>query len=302
MTLELILLRPAWCLALLPVAGMAWWVLKRGSSVGDWGKAANPVMMQAMAALGRIDAGTRRWPQIALLGAVAVAVIALAGPAIERRDAVSYRNLDGVIFVVDVDSAVTEHPLWQTMQTSARFALGGLGTRPAALIVYDADAYLATDMTLDHLQLGQTFSLIGADTVPDHGADMGAAPARGLALAARVLRDAGVLAGDVVLLTDGQGLGSASLQQIALISETGARVSVLALDTPTVESITHAAAGGGQVFGPSDTTALNAWLSEDARTRLEQQDYPLLFWHDLGRYLLWLALLPVLLLFRREAL
>ena len=55
----------------------------------------------------------------------------------------------------------------------------------------------------------------------------------------------------------------------------------------------------------SDVTAAEKaefanWLAEDARTRLEAQSYPLLFRKDIGRYVLALALLPLLLLFRRD--
>ena len=69
--------------------------------------------------------------------------------------------------------------------------------------------------------------------------------------------------------------------------------------TPGME--THVAAGGGRVFGLDEIDGMTRFLDEDARTRLERQDYPLLFWADLGRYLLILALVPLALMFRREA-
>ena len=68
---------------------------------------------------------------------------------------------------------------------------------------------------------------------------------------------------------------------------------------PGLES--HARAGAGAVFTLEDTDALGRWLGSEARTRLERQEYPLLFWRDFGRYLLLLAVPPLLLLFRREA-
>jgi Ca-activated chloride channel family protein len=64
---------------------------------------------------------------------------------------------------------------------------------------------------------------------------------------------------------------------------------------------THAALGQGRVFAVSEADALRDWLTESARTRLEQQDYPLLFWADLGRWVLLAALAPMLLLFRRRS-
>ncbi|MGZ2260266.1 VWA domain-containing protein [Roseobacter sp. A03A-229] len=294
---EITLLRPAWLLALPVLLVFGWWLYTRRGGLGDWQKATDPALLRAMAALGRVDKSASGAPLLALLGALGLIVIGLAGPAIERRDTLSFRNLDAVVFVIDASPSVTEHARWPQMLTMGRFGLASLGTRPGGLVVYAGDAYVATDMTLDHLQLGQTFSLIGADTVPDPGSR----PERGLQKAVELLAEADVVAGDVVLMTDGAGLGPASLQAAGAIAGQGARLSLISLDAPPAAFETHAAAGQGRVFTLDQTEALADWLSAAARTRLEQQDYPLLFWHDMGRYLLLLALFPMLFLFRRQA-
>lgn len=294
---EITLLRPAWLLALPVLLVFGWWLYTRRGGLGDWQRATDPALLRAMAALGRVDKSASGAPLLALLGALGLIVIGLAGPAIERRDTLSFRNLDAVVFVIDASPSVTEDARWPQMMTMGRFGLASLGTRPGGLVVYAGDAYVATDMTLDHLQLGQTFSLIGADTVPDPGSR----PERGLQKAVELLAEADVVAGDVVLMTDGAGLGPASLQAAGAIAAEGARLSLISLDAPPAAFETHAAAGQGRVFTLDQTEALADWLSAAARTRLEQQDYPLLFWHDMGRYLLLLALFPMLFLFRRQA-
>lgn len=294
---EITLLRPLWLLVLPVIVAFGWWLMSRRGGLGDWHKATDPGLMQAMAALGRVDPHTGRMAIMGLVAATALCVLALSGPAVERRDTLSYRNLDGVLFVVDTSSSVTDDPRWSAMLTMGRFGLAALGTRPAGLIVYGGDAYVATDMTRDHLQLGQTFSLIDAQIVPDPGSR----PARALDLAAGLLTDAEVIAGDVILFTDGAGLGPDTLQAAERIVAAGARLSLVSLHRPAAGFTTHAAIGGGQIFTLDQTDDLGRWLAEDARTRLEREAYPLLFWRDYGRYLLVLALFPVLLLFRREA-
>jgi Ca-activated chloride channel family protein len=293
--LDVTLLRPLWLLALPVLAALGWWLQTRPGSLGDWRRAADPALLRAMAALGRVDTGAGSGPLRAVLAAATLAVLALSGPAIERREALSFRNLDGVLFLADVSHSVSEHPRWPQMLTMGRFGIAALGTRPGGLIVFAGDAYVASDMTLDHLQLGQTLSLLAPDTVPDPGSR----PDRALAMAADLLRRAEVIAGDVLLFTDGAGLGPASLQAAAAIAGQGARLSLVSLADPPPEVATHATAGGGRVFTLDQTDALAEWLGSSARTRLERQDYPLLFWKDLGRYVLILALLPLLLLFRR---
>lgn len=294
---DITLLRPLWLLALPLVALAGWWLLTRRGGLDDWQRAADPALLRAMAALGRIDGSGSRVPLFAVLAMVTVTVIALSGPAVERRDTLSFRNLDGVLFVLDVSDSVTGAARWPQLQTMGRFGLAALGTRPAGLIAYAGDAYVATDMTLDHLQLGQSFSLLGQGVVPDKGSR----PERALALAADVMRDADVIAGDVVLLTDGAGLGPASLEAAAVLASQGVRLSLVVLDAPDPAVHSHAAIGQGRVFTLEDTDALARWLRDDARTRLRAQDYPLLYWRDLGRYLMVLALVPLLLLFRRQA-
>lgn len=291
---EITLLRPLWLLAL-PLLGMIGvWLAVRKGGLGDWQKASDPALLRAMVALGRVDNQAKKGPLWAMLTAVAMIVLAMTGPALERRDTLSFRNLDGVLFVVDASASVTDDPRWPQMLAMGRFGVIALGTRPGGLIVYGGDAYVATDMTLDHLQLGQTLSLIGPELVPDAGSR----PARALSLAAQMLEEAQVLAGDVILLTDGVGLDAESLRAASQIAGQGARLSLVSLQVPTAAFETHAQAGGGRVFTLEQTDDFSLWLQASARTRLEAQDYPLLFWKDFGRYILMLALLPLLLLFR----
>jgi len=292
---DITLLRPLWLLALPLVICSGWWLWSRRGGLGDWERVANPALLQAMAALGRIERTPNRAPLLAGLSTIGLLALALAGPAIERRDTLSYRNLDGVLFLVDASASVHEDPRWPQMLTMGRFGLASLGTRPGGLIVFGGDAYVATEMTHDHLQLGQTFSLIEPDTVPDKGSR----PARALDMATDLLRTAKVIAGDVVVFSDGAGLGPETLRLTAQIAEQGTRVSFVGFD-PLPDLQSHAKAGKGQAFLLSDTEGLGAWLNNEARARLERQDYPLLFWHDYGRYVLLLTLIPLMLLFRRE--
>ncbi|MEM9552113.1 MAG: vWA domain-containing protein [Pseudomonadota bacterium] len=295
---EVTLLRPAALWALLPIFALGIWLWQRRDGLGDWKRAADPALLRAMAALGKVEEGAYRTPMLLALTFSMLVVLAWSGPAIERRDAVSYRNLDGVLFLVDVSDSVTEHPDWSGLMLMGRFGISSLGTRPGGLIAFAGDAYVATDMTHDHVQLGQTLSFLETDLVPDAGSR----PERALALAADLLRDAKVLAGDVIVLTDGDGLGRDSLTLVDELARQGARVSFLAPGTPTASMDSHARAGSGRVFTQDDIEAFGAWIGEDERRRLEEQDYPLLFWRDYGRNMLWLALIPLLALFRREAL
>lgn len=294
--MELALLRPLWLLALPALAAVVLALYRRRARLGDWEQVIDAQMLAALRVLGRVEqTGTAARGMLAIAAAGIVA-LSLSGPAFERRDAAAYRNLDGVVFVLDASLSATESADWPELQAMGRFGVAALQTRPAALIVYAGDAYVATDMTADTRQLGLTMSLIGADTVPDPGSR----PELGLALADRVLQEAQVLAGDVLLIGDGAGIGPAALSTAARIAARGARVSVV-IPQVSAQAETLARTGNGRVFVAGQSGALSEFLAGSARERLEKQDYPLLFWADWGRYLLLPALLMMLPLFARRA-
>lgn len=289
-------LRPLWLLALPLIFGFGMLLARRAAHIGSWYKVVEPKLMNAMRELGRVDekGGTRlRHLPLWVAGLV---VLGLTGPAVERRDAQSFRNLDGVVFVVDLSTSVTGSEMFGQLVTMGRIGVSALGSKPAAMIVYAGDAYLASALTADTRQIGLSLSLLDGEVVPDQGSR----PALALAMAREVLEQSEIVAGDVVLLTDGAGLGPEAIAQAGGIASGGGRLSVVHLPGANGVAVdTVAETGAGQVFGLSDGDRLAEELRSNASARMERQDYLLLFWSDYGRFVLLLALVPALGLFRR---
>ena len=293
---DLVLLRPAWLLALPVLALLGWALRRRIAGLGDWLLVADAPLLAAARALDGGGGTPGTGLPVAALSVAGIAVLALAGPAVERREAAAFRNLDGVVLVLDASPSMTGGAEWEAMRMAGRMAVDALGARPGGLVVYAGDAYVATDMTGDARELGQTLSLVDAATVPDDGSR----PGRGLALAVRMLAEAEILAGDVILLSDGGGLGADTLVEAERITALGARLHVVAPE-PAPPLAALAAAGGGLLLRPGEGDALTALVADPSRARLALRDWPLLVHEDLGRWLLLLALLPALLLFGRRA-
>ncbi|WP_102106835.1 vWA domain-containing protein [Oceaniglobus roseus] len=301
---EIVLLRPWWLLAVPVVVALAVVRLLRTGGLGDWQARIDPHLMAAMRGMGRVDLSGARlggWPPFAMAALVA---LALTGPALPRRDAQTFRNLDGVVFVMDLSASMTRDATWPKTVTMARAALSVLGTKPAALIVYSGDSYLASPLTTDRVQMGQTISLLDDETIPDRGNR----PALALDQAADLLERAGILAGDVILFTDGAGLGPEAMAAAGRIAGRGARLSVVGAETAPhgapvdPQALARLAeAGQGAVYGVDDTARIMADFGRQDDPRLERQDLKLLFLRGYGRILLLLALIPAALLFRREA-
>lgn len=298
---ELSLLRPLWLLLLPGILFFGVALHRRRAGAGDWGKVIDPNLMSALKSLGHVrDTGNGALAWLPLIGAGVIAV-SLAGPAQEARDANSFRNLDGVVFVIDVSSSMTEDALWPQIVTMGRVGIAALGTRPAAMVVFAGDSYSASALTADTAQIGLTLTFLDNETVRDEGTR----PERGLQQALQVLDDAQIVAGEVFLFTDGGGLGAEAVKMTAELVDAGARVSTVFAETENsegraaVEALTKI--GGGIVFELDLSVAFAEHLGRSVAERLERQDYLIMFQSDYGRYLLILAMFPILALFRQRA-
>ena len=296
---DISLTRPLWAIALPLIAALAFYLRQRQMGLGDWTKVIEPQMMRALTAIGRIRTFNATGHALLPIIAAVCIVIALTGPATQVREANSYRNLDGVVFVIDVSPSMTADPLWPEVVTTGRVALASLGSRPAAMVVFAGDAYAASNLTADTDLASLNWTYLDADTVPDQGTR----PHLGLNMARQILENARIVAGEVVLFTDGGGIDAATMTEATALSQIGAQLSAVyagtarATDTVALETLVGLA--GGEVFAADEFRELSKHLSRSAKERLEKQDYQILFRADFGRYLLFFTLIPLFLLFRR---
>ena len=291
----LAVLRPWWLAAIPLVVALALRAAWRSAPLGDWAKAVDPGLMALLARRGAVLGGRRQANLAAALAAGLIAV-ALTGPAVERPDATTFRNLDATVVVVDLSRSVAEG------------IAQAAGTRSVAVVVYAGDAYLAIPPTTDRDALASTLFALDGDTVPDRGTH----PERGLALARRTLSEAGVIAGDVVLVTDGDGIGEAATREAAAIRAKGWVLSGVFVpagpglpagspkpDRAALERLV--ATGGGRLADLDAPGPVLDRVGASTAQHLAAGGYTVLAFADLGRWLILLALLPALALFRRSA-
>ena len=304
---SLTLLRPLWFLALPVVAVLALRAAWRSAPLGDWNKAVDPHLMALLARSGALLGG-RRQANLAAALAAGILALALTGPAVERPEAATFRNLDATVIVLDLSRSVTEGGRFKEARQAAQAVGEAAGTRSLALVVYAGDAYTALSPTHDRETLATTLFALDADTVPDRGSH----PERGLALARRTLTEANVVAADVVLISDGDGIGQAAEREAAAIRDKGWQLH--ALFVPAAKALPAGAprpdrtaldrlatAGGGRAADIDGPQAVLDRVGASTAQHLAAGGYGVLAFADLGRWLLLLALVPALFLFRRSA-
>ncbi len=299
------LLRPWWLLAL-PLVGVLYLASRpREGGLGGWEKAVDPRLLAAMVARGSAVGGRFRAP--AILVTLVLGILALAGPAIQRKDQDRLRNLDATILVMDVSQDMTGGGAIREAASAAHEVLTHVTARQTALIVYAGDAYTASAFTDFPGAIDADLFSLDDQTVPDPGVR----PDRALALAQKMFEEAHIINGDVVLITSGGGLeGSAAARQAVALARAGHRLYTMDVSTAAAtgkggnqrrSAALFALADTGGGFGVSilhPERLLDA-LANEAINRTGNSAVNALDWRDLGRLLLLLAALPLLLGFRK---
>lgn len=254
-------LRPAWLLALLPLAGLLWALYRQRRGGGDWRDFCDPALLPYI--LIGTPARSARFPLGLAALSGTLAVLALAGPAWERLPAPVFRNLSALVVVLDLSMAMDAADLKPSRLERARFKIEDIlrvrKDGQTALVVYAGDAFTVTPLTDDAATVTAQLKALAPRLMPVQGTRVDL----GLEAAARLLQQAGLKSGDVLLVGTGEGLAGADRAAAESRSE-GYRVSVLGVGTAEGGPIPLAEGGflkderGAIVVPRLDTTALRS--------------------------------------------
>lgn len=289
----MILLRP-WWLAALPLLALAAAMLwRRGAEAGGWERVMPPGMLAGMMALGHLRRGSG-WQRLAPLAGAAALALGLAGPALPRADAPVFAQSDAVVIAIDMSDSVAAGPALADAQASAAGLLTRLAGRPVGLILYANEAYAVAAPTDDPATLESQIAVLDAEIMPDEGSH----PAAALSLAGEML--AGLKRADLVLVSDGGGIDAATHAEAARLAEAGVRISALTVEgEPSGDPQALRALANGAVAEAGSPGAVIAALAGGGIDR--DRALVALQYRDVGPWVAALALLPLLLRFRRQA-
>lgn len=300
----IVLLRPLWLLALPVIAVVMLLALRRQSQSG-WRRVIEPYLASHLRALGHLRPAGRDRRILWLGGAAALAALALSGPATRSGSAPMMRSLDTVVIAVDLSRSMTEGGALESVRASTARVLAGASGRPVALVLYAADAYLASPPADDPTLLETLVAVLDADTMPDEGSR----PDRALALAGEILQNPEQRR-DLVLVSDGGGIGPEAQHEAELLAAAGIRLSAVfvapnetpyGMPAPQRDALAELVrTGGGRIADATDMNALAASLAPRPAGEVPR-DFAAVSFDDHGRTLLVLALFPALLLFRRRS-
>ncbi|MGR8932833.1 MAG: VWA domain-containing protein [Gammaproteobacteria bacterium] len=235
---ELHFIRPLWLWALLPYALLLGLMLRNKLSQGNWAQVCDPELLPYL--LLDKPSRLRRWPQITLLLAALLSIVALAGPTWQRLPAPVLRNDAALVIALDLSRSMDAEDIKPSRLIRARYKIADLLKRrkdgQTALLVYADEAFTVTPLTDDTETVNSQLSALNTGIMPGGGGNTAIA----LQKAADLLKQAGLQQGQILLLTDGVDSQAA----IDAAKHLGAyKLSILAVGTAEGAPIKSAGAG-----------------------------------------------------------
>lgn len=305
-----ILLRPLWLIALLPL-GLLLWRLARApqDASSGWHAVVDAHLLPHLTAAA---APRRRHLALVMLGTGLVAtVLALSGPALPGKTELAFRGDAARVVVIDLSPTLAEQDSagsrLERLHLKLLNLLHAMPDGQTALIVYAEEPYLLAPLTSDTTTLGLLIPELAPDVMPVAGDR----PERALRMARDVLLRSGATIRDVLWVTATTSPPPATLQIADEMRAHGLRLSLLQLSPSSAPGAAlirlqdSARLSGGLLLTPrpddSDTRQLASLFAANTGTATDgtrSTGTP----RDIGPWLLPLLLPLVALAFRRGVL
>ena len=318
--------RPWWFLALLPLAGLLWWLARHKSYTAAWEAVCDPYLLPFIL-LGRSMADKKRFLYLVGLAGL-LAITALAGPVWERLPQPTFRDHSALVVAIDLSRSMDAVDIQPSRLQRARYKVNDFINQyrqEVALVAYSDSAFVVVPLTDDMNAVELYLQSISTKLMPSQGSR----PDEALRLSEELLKRRGLKQGNIILVTDyGDQRAVTVAERLALKNyqvsvlgvgtEQGAPIFlsqgnflkdkgetvIPKLDESILKSI--AAAGGGiyqrlQVAGSKDIDNLVQWAEATAKADIDTESRGGLTdaWREQGPWLL-LLLLPIAgLAFRR---
>lgn len=320
-------LRPEWFLALLPMFLLLFWLARRQLRSRSWQAVCDPELLPHLL-LGR-SVRRANWPFWLISLGMLLVVLALAGPVWKRQPQPLFRQQSALVILFDLSRSMEVADLRPNRFLRAQLKIADLLRErkegQTALIVFAADAFTVTPLTEDHHTIEALLQSLDPGLMPVQGSN----PARAIQRGEKLLQQAGLKQGRLLLVTD-EDRPENYFDAARQLKKKGFELSVLGVGTPAGAPIPLpgggffkdrqgnlvlpklnsaglrqlAIAGGGNYQQLSvDDTDLNSLLAGLEGHHLDQSGETAAAvgerWREEGVWLLWPLLILAALAFRR---
>jgi Ca-activated chloride channel family protein len=175
------------------------------------------------------DSKQRRYPLLLSFIACSLCITALAGPVYKKLAQPVYREQSSLVVILDLSQSMNASDIKPSRLARAKLELLDIlktrKTGQTALIVYAADAFVVTPLTDDNATIANLIPALETDMMPAQGSRLSIALSKSLSL----FEQAGVIRGDILLITD--GIHTRDESAIKKITSQGHRLSIFGIGT-----------------------------------------------------------------------
>lgn len=221
-------IRPEWLSAIPVVIAMAVMFARRRFGPGSWENVVDAELAPHVLSVSQARQSDHRWLLLGLTGVIAC--VALAGPAWQRIEQPVFRSEQALVVALDLSRSMDAQDITPSRLLRARLKILDLLERRAsgqtALVVYSANAFTVSPLTTDTDTVAALVNSLGTDIMPSRGSYPVAAISKGR----RLLEQAAVSVGEVLLISDG-GSSPAAERVARDLRAAGYTLSVLGVGT-----------------------------------------------------------------------
>lgn len=299
-------IRPLWLLTFVPVICYLVWIIYSSRQNNPWRAICDPHLLPTL--LQQSPSTSRRIFYTTLFLFSSIAIFALAGPAWKQTKLPVYRDINSVMLILDLSSAMQATDLKPDRLSRAKFKIRDLinlsQNSQMGLVVFSGEAFIASPLSQDANTLTAMLDELHPQMMPISGSDIGQALTQALTLVTQTE----IHHNNMILITASEPSANSWVAAKA-IREAGNHLHILAMleqSQATQSTITAlqqlAKIGGGSfyLFTQDATDIQNILRNNNAMQAIKDQNVEdTHLWQDAGPWFC-LLLLPLALLILRE--
>lgn len=294
-------IRPYWLFALIPWCIAAYYLWRHQTSQSSWSSICDPHLLRHQL----VDSGKQQQlSMLPLILALLLMILGLAGPSLTKLPTPTYQTVLPRVILLDMSPDMFNTDVKPSRLFRAKLLIRDILAQTKegqiALIAYSGMPFVVSPLTQDSNTIETLLSSLNEGVMPVNGNDLSAALNEGK----RLVEQAGFHLGDMLVITANTPTEKA-IDTAARLADKNFQTSVLPINASKWVSNADqslAKAGKGIVIDfPNSSHGLQLWLNESGRSHQLQEDVmnnvPL--WRDEGHWLMLLALLCLIPVFRR---
>ena len=257
-------LHPEWLLLIIPVLLLLVFSRYTRSNSSAWQNVIEPQLLQHL--LHGPDTHHKPWLKIISLIVSVIAIIALANPAWEKKPESVFQTPRAMVLVLDLSASMNAADLAPSRLVRARLKIRDILERSlegqTGLVVFAGDAFSVAPLTRDNETITSQLRVLEPRIMPAQGSRVDL----GLEEAGKLLEQAGIPAGDILVIADGVQNTQTEIVTRKL-HEQGHRISFMGVGTSEGAPISD---GQGDVIRDRNNTPVLARLDDDRFRKLAE--------------------------------